>query len=110
MKKYIIDLGIILIFLLILNIKPTYGYTDNNKKQLNILSNELLNYIETNDLKNIKSICSNDFCSYLKSQNIKRAIEIFKQEFADYLKQEKDEDLVTSTIIKGFPITEIHLN
>lgn len=109
MKKYIIDLGIILISLLILNINPSYGMEENSFKT-NISSNDILSYIEENHLTNIKSLCSNEFCSYLKSTNLKRAIEIFKQDFSKYLKESKGEEIAQTILIKGFPITEIHLN
>ena len=106
MKKYIICLGIIMLALLIVSIKPTYGLTIEN---LNLNSNELLDYIEENNLRNIKKICTNDYCDYIKSTNIKRAIELFKTNYEEYLIDEVGKEKAREVILKGFPITKIEL-
>mgnify|MGYP006069852889 FL=1 len=106
MKKYIFCLGIIMLALVIVSIKPTYGLTN---EALNLNSNELLNYIEENNLKNIKKICTDDYCDYLRSTNIKRAVEIFKTNYEEYLREKVGEEKAREIMLKGFKITKIEL-
>ena len=46
-KKIVIDLGVILLSLFILNIKPSYGVLEENRIHPNILNKDLINYIQT---------------------------------------------------------------
>ena len=92
--------------LVIVSIKPTYGLTEKN---LNLNSNELMNYIEENNLKNIKKICTIDFCDYLKSTNIERAIELFKTNYEEFLNGKIGQEKAREVIRKGFKITKIEL-
>ncbi len=108
MKKYIFLMGIILLALIIVSIEPTYGLVKSSKNLL-VNSNDLLDYIEDNHIQNIQKVCSYDFCDYLRSVNVKEAIEIFKEKYHEYLKMQTDEETAFSTIIKGFPITEIQV-
>jgi len=85
MKKYIISMGIILISLLLVSIEPTYGLEVEDFK-LNINSNNLLSYIEEEQIKNISELCTTDFCDYLRSNNIEEAIEIFKEKYQELKK------------------------
>ena len=91
--------------LIIVSIKPTYGLTEETPLTLN--SNDLLDYIAENNLKNIKKICTNDYCDYLKSTNIKKAIELFKANYEKYLTNEIGKEKAREVILKGFPITKI---
>ena len=106
-KRIVIDLGVILLSLFILNIKPSYGVLEENRIHPNILNKDLINYIQTNHIYNIEQICSNHFCSYLKSVNLKKAVEIFEQEYQNFIEDERGKEEALATITKGFPITEI---
>lgn len=106
MKKYIFGLGIIMISLIIVSIKPTYGL-ESMKQELNINSNDLLTYMKDNKIQNIKKICTTDYCNYLKSVNMEKAIEIFKKDYQSYLTSKTNEEVALSTILKGFPIISI---
>lgn len=77
------------------------------EQEININSNELLEFIKENKLTNIKEFCTEDFCDYLRSTNLEKAIEIFKGKYQDFLKNKTDEETALSTIIKGFPIIKI---
>jgi len=106
MKKYIILMGITLLSLIIVSIEPTYGY-EIEDYQLNINSNQLYEFIEEKNLKNISEFCTTDFCDYLRSNDMSKAIELFKAKYLEFLKQKVDEETALSTILKGFPITKI---
>jgi len=107
MKKYIFCLGITMIALVLIQIKPTYGLEEQSPT---INSNQFIEYIENNKIVNIKKLCAKDFCDYLRSNNIKRAFEIFKQKYQEYLIKESDEETALSTILKGFELTIISQN
>ena len=109
MKKYVINLGVIMLSLLILSIEPTYGQVEEKTRPLNINNTELLNYIQDHHLTNIKAICTYDFCDYVRSENMNRAMEIFTQKYKENLASQKGEEAAISATIKGFPITEIKL-
>ncbi len=79
------------------------------EQALSLNSNLLLDYIKDNDIKNITEFCTNDFCDSVRSQNIEKAIEIFKKKYQMYLGSQTDEETALSTILKGFPITEIKI-
>lgn len=92
--------------LVIVSLKPTYGKTIES---INLNSNELLNYMEENNLKNIKKICTFDYCDYVRSTNTKRAVELFKTNYEEYLSKKVGEEKAREIILKGFKITKIEL-
>lgn len=106
MKKYIFAMGIIMISLLIVSIKPTYGLTKNDV-EVNINSNELLTYIKEKEIKNITKLCTVDFCDYMRSLNTEKAVEIFKKKYQNFIEEKTSEEVALSTILKGFTITTI---
>ncbi len=107
MKKYLFALGLILVSLLIVSIEPTYGL-EMEDYQLNINSNNLLEFVKEENIKNITELCTTDFCDYLRSSNIEEALEIFKSKYQKFLQQKTNDETALSTILKGFPITKIN--
>lgn len=106
MKKYIFAMGIIMMSLLVLSIKPTYGLTHKDV-EINVNSNDLLAYIKENQIKNITKICTIDFCDYIRSANTEKAIEIFKKKYQNFIEEKTNEEVALSTILKGFTITTL---
>ena len=100
MKKILWGFIMILLSLSLVKTDNAYAY-----KQI-INSNDLVKYIENNNLYNINYLCTNDYCDYLRSVNIIRAIDIFKERYLDYLKGKMSEEEALDVIIKGFMITD----
>ena len=102
MKRYILFLGIIMIFLVILNIEPSYG-----KEDYVVMSHNFLNYVKKNKIRNIKGVCTVDYCDYLRSPNIERAWKLFESKYYDYLVTKMDEEKALEVILNGFAIKKI---
>ena len=105
MKKLLLLLGIVITMSILIFTKEAFGLELEQNIYLN--SNNLLDYIKENNIKNIKKFCTTDFCDYLRSTNIEDGIELFKKKYFKYLSDKKNEEIATETILKGFPITKI---
>ena len=97
-------MGIMMVSLLILAIEPTFGLTE---KKGNLNSNDFFDTILTQNIKNIAKICSYEYCDTFRGSNVEKGIEIFKTNYFQYLKTKTTEEEALSTLLKGFPITEV---
>ncbi len=109
MKKYVFLVGFIMVCLLIMNIKPSYGLESINNLDLNINSQDFLNYIKENNIINIKRICANDYCDNLRGSSIEKAFESFSKDYQNYLKETISEEASLESYLKGFQITKIEI-
>ena len=107
MRKYIFIMGVILLSLMIVSIEPTYGLEEQNQNLTFQNSNDLFDTILKERITNIVMICSYDYCDTFHSDNLEKGIENYKKNYLDYLKTKTTEENAISTILKGFPITNI---
>ncbi len=107
MRKYIFLSGFIMICLLIMNIKPSYGLETIIETKTNIRSSEFLTYVSENNIKNIKRLCVNEFCDTLRGSSLEKSFAIFREKYKNYLKETKGEEIALETSLKGFLITKI---
>ncbi len=107
MKKYVFLFGFILIALIILSIKPSYGLELSNEKEVRINSQEFLEYVEKENITNISKICAGSFCDYMRSANPKKALSIFTDKYRDYIEKTIGEEAALEVYVKGFFITKI---
>ena len=107
MRKYIFIMGVILLSLMIVSIEPTYGLEEQNQNLTFQNSNDLFDTILKERITNIVMICSYDYCDTFHSDNLEKGIENYKKNYLDYLKTKITEENAISTILKGFPITNI---
>ena len=107
MKKYVFLFGFILIVLIILSIKPSYGLELSNEKEVRINSQEFLEYVEKENITNISKICAGSFCDYMRSANPKKALSIFTDKYCDYIEKTIGEEAALEVYVKGFFITKI---
>ena len=107
MRKYIFIMGVILLSLMIVSIEPTYGLEEQNQNLTFQNSNDLFDTILKERITNIVMICSYDYCDTFNSDNLEKGIENYKKNYLDYLKTKITEENAISTILKGFPITNI---
>lgn len=109
MKKYIFLSGFIMICLLILSIKPSYGLESINNVPININSQDFLSYVKENNIINIKRICVNEYCDNLRGSTIDKAFANFSQKYQTYLKETISEEASLESYLKGFQITKIEI-
>ena len=107
MRKYIFLSGFIMICLLVMNIKPSYGLEVINETETNIRSNEFLTYVSENNINNIKRLCVKEFCDTLRGSSLEKSFAIFSEKYKNYLKETKGEEIALETSLKGFIITKI---
>ena len=107
MKKYVFLFGFIMLALLVLSIKPSYGLELTNEKEVRINSQNFLEYIEKEKITNISKICANSFCDYVRSTNPKKALNIFTEKYLDYIEKNISEEAAIEMYVKGFFITKI---
>ena len=107
MRKYIFLSGFIMICLLVMNIKPSYGLEGINETETNIRSNEFLTYVSENNINNIKRLCVKEFCDTLRGSSLEKSFAIFSEKYKNYLKETKGEEIALETSLKGFIITKI---
>ena len=100
-------MGVILLSLMIVSIEPTYGLEEQNQNLTFQNSNDLFDTILKERITNIVMICSYDYCDTFHSDNLEKGIENYKKNYLDYLKTKTTEENAISTILKGFPITNI---
>ena len=107
MKKYVFMLGIIMMSLLVLSIKPSYGMEVINTKEVNVYSTDFLSYVKENNLHNIKRICVEEYCDTLRGSSISKSFERFMKNYKEYLIDKVGEEQAIASYVKGFVITKI---
>ena len=101
MKKYLFGMGLIMISLILISIKPTYGLVESQN------SNVFFEQILKQNNHSIKEICTIDFCDTFSSNHLEKGIETFKKNYYEYLKTKTTEENALSTVLKGFPIIKV---
>ena len=109
MRKYVFLTGFIMICLLIMNIKPSYGLESVNDLNINVNSQDFLTYLKENNIMNIKKICVNEYCDSLRGSTIEKAFESFSKKYQNYLKETISEEASLESYLKGFQITKIEI-
>ena len=78
MRKYIFLAGFIMVCLLIMNIKPSYGLEVLNEEDVHVNSHEFLEYVSNNNLQNIKRLCVSQFCETLRGSSLEKSFALFR--------------------------------
>lgn len=104
MKKYFFIFAIFLIAIVSVSAKNVDKRLDTN----NLNSNNLLKYLERNNLsgKTIR-VCNQDYCEYLKYKNLEKAVKVYVDDYLEFIKEKTDVDTSVRVSLKGFFITEI---
>lgn len=110
MKKRIGLLLFLLSIFFIIQIGETNGMEKNQITFSNLNSNHFVSFVKEKQIDSkISKICTNEFCDFVRGKSIEESFEIFKTKYESFLRQEKDEEIVRSTILKGFPITSVNV-
>ncbi len=111
MKKLNIGfISFLLIILVSLTFEKTNGLEKNEITFENLNSNQFIDLVKEKKLTRISQICTTNFCQYAKDDDIKKAFEIFKDDYKQYLLDtNNDIEIVNALLLKGFPITKIHV-
>ncbi len=107
MRKYIFLAGFIMVCLLIMNIKPSYGLEVLNEEDVHVNSHEFLEYVSNNNLQNIKRLCVSQFCETLRGSSLEKSFALFSEKYQKYLEETKGKEIALEASLKGFIITKI---
>ena len=107
MRKYVFLFGLIMVSLCILSIKPSYGLESYQTKEIEVSSNDFLEFVHNEGIKNIKRICTDYYCEDLRGSSIEKAFSRFLNNYEIYLTERFDEAQALEMMLKGFPITKI---
>lgn len=107
MKKYIVVIVLIFLFLII-NFSESYSFVSCSYDvyPVEVTTDNVEDYLISNGFYDINEICFNDVCYYVREGNIKDMVSNYKKIFNDRV---SEEDLLTLRV-KGYPINKISLN
>ena len=106
MKQYYFVICILLLFI-ILNIKESYSYKNDNLviEPKNVTTKNLSEYVKETIGGDINYFCSYDDCYLVKEKNINKSVANFEK---NYFKGLNEEDILILNV-KGIAITKIVL-
>jgi len=104
MKKYFFILVLFLVMVITVSAKSVDNTLDIN----NLNSNNLLEYLNQQDLngKDVM-ICNQDYCDYLKHESLEKSVKTYINDYLNFVKEKTDADTSVRVSLKGFLITEI---